>query len=629
MGEAAQAMAELGGEQGVEEKIPREQPLHNRSPLASGVLADLAGGQEGLQVGVEVLQTGLDGLLMAGADEEGEPGGLGVYGGGIICGEAFSEEVVGGKAGRVVSFEGARKLGIMGAGELHSAVYLLHSSSLPLRFFAVGDFWCECRYHFPEGAAHVVSGTEGVGEEAEVSVEGFAEDPDILQTGDPGVVGGLRALVGHDQLFVELLAGAKADVLDSDIGFGLETGQADHILGEIRYLDGLAHVEDEDLAAVGHGAGLDHEPGRFGDRHEVAGHIRVRDGDGSSLLNLVLEEGDHAAVGAEDIAEADGGIARRVRFRGEGADTVGGVGEALDHELAHALRGAHDVGGVDGLVRGDQDEPLDTVGGGGQRGLVGAEDVVLDGFLRIVLHQGHVLVGGGVEDDVGVVAREGGGQLLLVADAPDDHREGDLRVASLHLEVEGVGVVLVDVVDQEPLRGEAGGLAHDLGPYGPRTARDKHRAALQVRLRGLRVHVDGGSAEEVLRLNGGYAQIRLEAEQALHGLDVEKVLGDHLLDLAARGQADLEDLAQGVGGGPRDGDHDAFDAVALYYVRDAVAVAADAGAVEAQAALAGVVVYESDDVAADARVVREGVQEKGTGLPCPDDQGAGTRVRTP
>ena len=53
-------------------------------------------------------------------------------------------------------------------------------------------------------------------------------------------------LPGVPELLVELLARARADELDLDVGL---PGEADHVLGQLDDLHGLAHVEDVDLAA--------------------------------------------------------------------------------------------------------------------------------------------------------------------------------------------------------------------------------------------------------------------------------------------------------------------------------------------------------------------------------------------
>ena len=61
--------------------------------------------------------------------------------------------------------------------------------------------------------------------------------------------------------------------------------------------------------------------------------------------------------------------------------------------------------GFDGFVGGDHHELLASEAGGGVGHGACAVDVVFDGLAGVVLHHGHVLVGGGVED--------GGGALFL------------------------------------------------------------------------------------------------------------------------------------------------------------------------------------------------------------------------
>ena len=81
--------------------------------------------------------------------------------------------------------------------------------------------------------------------------------------------------------------------------------EADHLPREVDDRHRLAHVEEEDLALVGHRAGLEHEAHRFGDRHEVAGHLRVGDRHRAAVEDLAEERRHHAAAAAEDVAEAN------------------------------------------------------------------------------------------------------------------------------------------------------------------------------------------------------------------------------------------------------------------------------------------------------------------------------------
>src|SRR5208337_2602636 len=108
----------------------------------------------------------------------------------------------------------------------------------------------------------------------------------------------------------------------------------------------FSHVEDEDLSAAADGAGLHDELARFRNRHEIALHLRVSDGDGAAGFDLLEEDRHHAAAAAQDVAETHGDESRAA---------IGGI-ERLDIKLGAALGGAHDAGGVDRLIGADHDE---------------------------------------------------------------------------------------------------------------------------------------------------------------------------------------------------------------------------------------------------------------------------------
>ena len=56
-------------------------------------------------------------------------------------------------------------------------------------------------------------------------------------------------------------------------------------------------------------------------------------------------------------------------------------------------------GGLDGFIRRDHHEVFDSEFGGDRRQVIRAEDVILDGFEGVRLHQGHMFVSRGVVDD--------------------------------------------------------------------------------------------------------------------------------------------------------------------------------------------------------------------------------------
>ena len=117
------------------------------------------------------------------------------------------------------------------------------------------------------------------------------------------------------------------------------------------------------------------------------------DGDGPTGGDLLSEQRHHAAGRIEDVSET---------HRDEARDSALAT-HVLTDNLRHALAGAHDVGRIDRLVRGYQNEGVATVLGSGQGHVVGAEHIVAQGFPHVGLEHGHVLVGGRVKDDVRTV----------------------------------------------------------------------------------------------------------------------------------------------------------------------------------------------------------------------------------
>ena len=180
-----------------------------------------------------------------------------------------------------------------------------------------------------------------------VLVYGFLQGGEVGLDGLPVVVflggdidavpfGGLVVLLVEEKLLVELFAGAQAGADDLFLAGAVE---ADHLFGQVLDFDRFAHVQDEELAALGHGGGLEDQGSGLGDGHEIADDLRVGQGHRAAGFDLALEDGHHGAVGAQDVAEAD---------RHEFGFVMRNAG---DDNLRQALGGAHDVGGVHGLVR--------------------------------------------------------------------------------------------------------------------------------------------------------------------------------------------------------------------------------------------------------------------------------------
>ena len=339
----------------------------------------------------------------------------------------------------------------------------------------------------------------GFHEAGEVFQELVVVEGDGTADVDQLIVGLGEALFGHELLFIELLARAETGIDNLNIHTGLQAGEADHIAGQGVDLHRGAHVQDKDLAPVCISAGQHHEAHGLGDGHEIADDIRVGDRDWAALLNLLPENGNDRTVGAQDVAESHGHelgfdaaenlsravlicarfaqMCKQLRDFGGAAGLDLGV-EGLDDHLAESLAGAHDVGGVHGLVGGDQDKTLTAVDHGSVGRLIGADGVVLDGLTGTVFHEGDVLMGGSVVDDLGMVLFKDLEDTAAVADGTDQGHEVEIWILLAQFQLDGVGVVLVDIKDDELLRVVASHLAAELRTDTPTAARDKDHLAV-------------------------------------------------------------------------------------------------------------------------------------------------------
>ena len=180
------------------------------------------------------------------------------------------------------------------------------------------------------------------------------------------------------------------------------------LFAEIEDVHRFAHLEGEDLAAVREGAGLQHQLDRLLDAHEVARHGGIGHRHRSPGGDLAEEGGHHGAATPQHVPEADDAEDRPLPR--EGADDV----------LGHPLRPAHHARRTNGFVGRDEDEPLGVHAGGGLHHVRGAEDVGVERFLRMVLEDRDVLVGGGVEDHLRPVLAEHLEHPLAIADVGQD-----------------------------------------------------------------------------------------------------------------------------------------------------------------------------------------------------------------
>jgi len=293
-------------------------------------------------------------------------------------------------------------------------------------------------------ALHVVADVvlvfiRGFHEAADAGQEGILVEGDGLSNEDQVIVGLPEALFCHELLFVELFTGAEARVFYLNVYIRLEAAELNQVPRERVDLHRRSHVEDENFAALCIGAGEEHEAHGLRDGHEVADDVRRGDGHRTALRDLPLKNRNDGAIGTEDIAETyrdelsvsigeHGGcdVAAFDAIVGEELGDLGGAAgfyflvEGLDDHLAEALRGAHDVCRVHGLVGRNEHETVAAMDHRGVGRLVRADDIVLNGLAGGVFHEGHVFVRGGVVDDLGVVFLEEVKHLTAVAYGADE-----------------------------------------------------------------------------------------------------------------------------------------------------------------------------------------------------------------
>ena len=183
------------------------------------------------------------------------------------------------------------------------------------------------------------------------------------------------------------------------------------------------------------------------------------------------EDRDDAAGGAEHVAEADADERRR---RVAGRRRRATIASAIAFEAPITVRG---LTALSVEIRTKRSAPGDRGGLGDD---AGRDRVVADRLERVRLHQRDVLVGGGVEDDVGLEALhhlEHPVALLAVGEHRLDAAEVPLAD---QLAVDPEEVVLGVVEEDEEPRVDPGDLAAELGADRAAGAGDQDDPVAQV-----------------------------------------------------------------------------------------------------------------------------------------------------
>ena len=252
---------------------------------------------------------------------------------------------------------------------------------------------------------------------------------------------------------------------------------------------------------------------------------------------------------------------------------------------------------------------------GGIGRLVGANRVVFDGFAGAVLHEGDVLVGRGVVNDLGPVELEDLVHAAAVADRSDQGLEVQVRILFLQFQLDIVGIVLIDVKDDQ-LSGLMGrDLPAELTADRPAAARDQDSLAVD-KVKDLRhIGPDRVAAQEVLD------------RDRLHGRDGDLaqdqlVEAGQVLQFAPGLLADIENVPALGRGRAGDSQVDLFDLVFFSRGQDGVAAAHDGDVINVVVPFFGVVVDDADDLLGDLAGPADIAQDHAAGRAGPDQHDA-------
>lgn len=204
---------------------------------------------------------------------------------------------------------------------------------------------------------------------------------------------------------------------------------------------------------------------------------------------------------------------------------------------------------------------------------------------------------------------------LAVAHGADEHDQIQLRMRAPQLHLDVVGIILVDIENDEPLRPLCRRLTAELAADAAAAARDEHGLA-------------GDVGRDLIEVD-------------LHRLAAEQVLDVHLADLldahlAVGELADAGQCAQGAGrvvavvedlqlllpGSRRDGEDDLVNVVLFRHRGDAAAAADDLHAAQIAADLVRRIVNDAHDLVFRARAGLKLAQHDGAGLTAADEHGA-------
>ena len=244
-------------------------------------------------------------------------------------------------------------------------------------------------------------------------------------------------------------------------------------------------------------------------------------------------------------------------------------------------------------------------------GFIGADCIVLDRLAGAVFHQRHMLMRRGVVDDLRAVGIKDLEHPPAVPHGPDEHYKVQVRIPLSQLQLDIVGVVLVDVEDDQLPGRMCRDLSAQLAADGAASSGDQDRLAVDKVIDLVHVRPDRFSPEQVFD------------RDLLHGADGD--LSEHqliqsreLLHLAACFAADVQDIPLINGGCAGDCQVDLRDVIFFNVGHDIVPAAHDGHSVDIPPPFVRIIVYDADDFVIDLCGRAQVAQQQLAGGACTD-----------
>ena len=270
----------------------------------------------------------------------------------------------------------------------------------------------------------------------------------------------------------------------------------------------------------------------------------MRHGHRTALADLFAEQRYDRAVRSEHVAETHGdeiGIFTVPAYR-------------LNYHFADALGRTHDVGRIDGLVRGYLHERLRAVFVRHKRAVERTEHVVLDRLVRARFHERDMLMRRRVEYDIRLIRAEHVFDFRLIPHAGDKREQIEVGMPPFKFLFYFVCVVLVYIENDQPPRSVRRDLAAQLAAYGSAAARNENGLSFDISHDLVEIYGNLLTAEQV-----GYIHL---AQRGYRGLSADELVNSGQdLHLALRLLAYVHDARNLFLSDGRNGDEYFLDVV--------------------------------------------------------------------